>query len=72
MLRPQKPIRVALLSLPLEGGRCSVAELSCGLPALLLALCLNLPSAWFEWKELDYAARCSPWRLMGGPPPGRN
>lgn len=31
-----------------------------GLPALPLAWHLKSPGAWVEWKELVYAARCSP------------
>lgn len=31
-----------------------------GLPALPSAWHLKSPGAWVEWKELEYAARCSP------------
>lgn len=40
-----------LFPLPPEASR---------LPALPSACHLKSPGAWVEWKELDYAARCSP------------
>lgn len=61
---------MALHYFPLEGGCCHGGA-SSSWHVLFLACHLKPLGVWFEWKDLEGGARCSPQRSTGGSPKAR-